>query len=153
MQSPAFDPQQAHRHFAATCFNKTWDYLDKADRTAAENLAMISACHASHWHWAQYEEHTPENISIAYWQLARVYAVTNQPSNAFSYAMLCLKVTQDNHLKPFCLAYAYEALARAASVANKPEEVETYKQQAKNIAETDLEGDEKQQLLDDLNTI
>ena len=67
--------------------------------------------------------------------------------------MLCLKVTQDNHLKPFCLAYAYEALARAASVANKPEEVETYKQQAKNIAESDLEGDEKQQLLDDLNTI
>jgi len=153
MQSPTFDIQQAHRYFAATSFNKTWDYLEKQDRSAAENLDMISTCHASHWHWTQIEEHTPENISIAYWQLSRVYAVTNQPSNALSFAMLCLKVTQDKHLRPFYLAYAYEALARAASVANKPEEVETYRQQAKKIAESDLEGEEKQQLLNDLNTI
>ncbi|WP_278467478.1 hypothetical protein [Gimesia maris] len=153
MQTSDFDKQAAHRYFAADSFNKTWEFLEKQDRAASENLEMISTCHASLWHWLQFENHTDENISIAYWQLSRVYAVTNQPSNAFSFAMLCLKITQDKHLSPFCLAYAYEALARAASISNKPEEVATYVEQAKKIAESDLKGDEKQQLLDDLNTI
>lgn len=153
MESPAFDFQKAHRYFAAECFNQTWAYLEKEDRTPVENLKMISTCHSSHWHWTQYEAHTPENISIAYWQLSRVYAVANQPSNALSYATLCLNISRENQLKPFCMAYAYEALARAASVANKAEESETYLAQAKKIAETDLEGEEKQQLLADLDTI
>ncbi|QDV52518.1 hypothetical protein [Gimesia fumaroli] len=153
MPSPEFDIQAAHRYFAAACFNKTWEYLDKKDRTPAENLEMISTCHASYWHWTQFEGHTPQNISIAYWQLSRVYAITNQPSNALSFGTLCLNVTREGQLSPFYLAYAYEALARAASVANKPEEVASYLEQAKKIAETDLEGDEKQQLLTDLDTI
>ncbi|WP_339727298.1 hypothetical protein [uncultured Gimesia sp.] len=153
MQSPTFDVQAAHRHFAAACFNQTWNYLEKKDRTPAENLVMISTCHASLWHWTQFEKHTPENISVAYWQLSRVYAITNQPSNALSFGTLCLNMTREHQLSPFYLAYAYEALARAASVANKSEEVASFLEQAKKITETDLEGDEKQQLLTDLATI
>ncbi len=153
MATPEFDMQTAHRFLAADCFNQTWNYLDKEDRTAAENLDMISACHASHWHWTQFKEHTPLNLSIAYWQLSRVYAETNQPNLALSYASLCLKISQSNELSPFYLAYAYEALARASSVANRPEEAATWLENAKKIAESELDTDEKQQLLTDLNTI
>ena len=153
MQTPEFDVQTAHRYFAADCFNKTWGYLDKKDRTPSENLDMISTCHASYWHWTQCADHTPLNISVAYWQLSRVYAMTNQPKLALSFASLCLKISQTNELSPFNMAYAYEALARASSVANKPEEAATWLENAKKIAESDLETDEKQQLLTDLNTI
>lgn len=153
MQKPAFDDQAAHRHFAAACFNKAWDYIDQSDRTPEENLSMISASHASYWHWLQFEEHTPVNLSIAYWQLSRVYAITDQSIPALSYATLCLEVSRKNELSPFYIAYAYEALARATSIANKRDDVVTYLDQAKKIAETELEGDEKQQLLADLNTI
>ncbi|WP_299466546.1 hypothetical protein [uncultured Gimesia sp.] len=153
MQTPEFDVQTAHRFFAADCFNKTWDYLEKHERTPEENLAMISSSHASFWHWKQFEEHTPLNISIAYWQLSRVYAVTSQPRLALSFASLCLKVSQKNQLGPFYMAYAYEALARASAVADKPEEAATWLEHAKKIVESELEGDEKQQLQTDLNTI
>jgi len=153
MQTPEFDVQSAHRYFAANCFNKTWQFLENKDRTPAENLDMISACQASYWHWTQYEGHTPLNISIAYWQLSRVYAITNQPKLALSYASLCLKISQANELSPFYLAYAFEALARASAVANKPDETATWVEKAKIIAEAELESDEKQQLLTDLNTI
>ncbi|QDU07858.1 hypothetical protein [Gimesia aquarii] len=153
MQPPAFDVQAAHHFFATDCFNQAWSYIEKEDRTSEENLLMISASHASYWHWTQFEEHTPINLSIAYWQLSRVYAITNQPSLAISYGTLCLKVSQMNHLSPFYIAYAYEALARATSAANKQDEVSTYLEQAKKIAESELEEDEKQQLLADLNTI
>tara|TARA_R110002095_G_scaffold142521_3_gene123484 strand:+ start:380 stop:841 length:462 start_codon:yes stop_codon:yes gene_type:complete len=153
MQTPEFDVQTAHRYFAADCFNKTWEYLRQAERTAAENLDMISTCQASFWHWKQFEGHTPLNISIAYWQLSRVYAVTSQPRLALSFATLCLKVSQKNQLSPFYMAYAYEALARASAVAEKQEEASTWREHAKKIAESELQGDEKQQLLEDLNTI
>ncbi|WP_298867134.1 hypothetical protein [uncultured Gimesia sp.] len=153
MPTPEFDIQSAHRYFAADCFNKTWDLLENKDRTPSENLEMISACQASFWHWTQYEGHTPLNISIAYWQLSRVYAMTNQPKLALSFASLCLKISQANELSPFYMAYAYESLARASAVANRPEEAATWLESAKNIAESELESDEKQQLLTDLNTI
>ncbi|MFK7777990.1 MAG: hypothetical protein QM501_07665 [Gimesia sp.] len=153
MQTPEFDVQTAHRFFASDCFNKTWNYLEKKDRTPTENLDMISTCRASYWHWTQVENHTPLNLSIAYWQLSRVYAVSNQPNLALSFASLCLKISQTNKLSPFYMAYAYEALARASSVANKPEETATWLEKANNVAESELETDEKQQLLTDLNTI
>ncbi len=153
MQEPTFDAQTAHRYFAATCFNQAWTSIEKRDRTPEENLSMISASHASYWHWLQYEEHTPHNLSIAYWQLSRVYAITNQSIPALGYATLCLEVSQKNQLGPFCIAYAYEALARSAFVANKPDDVAIYLKHAKKIAELELKGEEKQQLLADLNTI
>jgi len=153
MQTPEFDLQTAHHFFAVDSFNKTSNFLEKKERSPEENLTMISTCHASYWHWTQFEDHTPLNISIAYWQLSRVYAVTNQPKLALSFATLCLKISQANVLSPFYRAYAYESLARASAVANRAEEAATWIEHAKKIAESDLEGDEKQQLLADLNTI
>ena len=38
----AFDPAPAHRFFAAECFNRAWDLIDKAERTAAYDLLRAS---------------------------------------------------------------------------------------------------------------
>ncbi|MCB1076937.1 MAG: hypothetical protein KDM64_03820, partial [Verrucomicrobiae bacterium] len=51
--SPPFDPAPAHRFFSAECFNRAWDLIDKADRSAEEDDEMRALCHASLWHWTQ----------------------------------------------------------------------------------------------------
>jgi hypothetical protein len=70
--SPALDEASAHRFFSAACFNRTWEWLDKPKRTADDGEAMIACCLASLWHWRQRPDCTQRNMSIGYWQIARV---------------------------------------------------------------------------------
>lgn len=69
-----------HARFAAACFNRAWNGIDKATRTPEEDEDMLSAAHASFWHWSQREDLTPQNRSVAYWQLSRVYALSKLPA-------------------------------------------------------------------------
>ena len=67
-KEPEFDLQVAHRYFSATCFNQAWELIDKPERTAEEDEAMVQLSLASTWHWTQREDCTPANLSIGYWQ-------------------------------------------------------------------------------------
>ncbi|WP_096272019.1 hypothetical protein [Paucisalibacillus globulus] len=118
----------SHKQMAVECFNKAWDLLDKSDRTSIEEEQMIHQCHTSFWHWTQVEDHTPQNISIGYWQLSRVYAVVGQGERALHYAELCVTVSKEAELPPFFIAYAYEAQARAQI------ELEQWEEGEKSIA-------------------
>ncbi len=62
----AFDPVPAHRYFAADCFNRAWNLMDLADRTAAYDLELIDLVHASMWHWSRRPDITDLNRSIGY---------------------------------------------------------------------------------------
>ena len=42
-----------HKKFAVELFNRTWDLLDKEDRTQEEADTMIHAAHASRYHWGE----------------------------------------------------------------------------------------------------
>ena len=42
---------EQHKKLGIDLFNATWDLIDKADRTEAENFEMIHAAHASAYHW------------------------------------------------------------------------------------------------------
>lgn len=109
------DSQQkfTHKQLAVNCFNKTWDLLNKRNRTQVEEEQMIHLCHTSFWHWTQVAEHTPKNLSIGYWQLSRVYAVVGNGEQALFYAKQCVIVSHEKNLAPFFIAYSYEAQARA----------------------------------------
>ena len=74
---------------------------------------MLRLSLAATWHWTQRPDCTSTNLSIGYWQTARIYALLGQAENARRYAQMCFEVSQQPGVKPFFLAYAYEALARA----------------------------------------
>ena len=40
-----------HEKMAKGTFNKTWDFLDKKNRTAEDDLTMIHTVHTSRYHW------------------------------------------------------------------------------------------------------
>ena len=64
---------------------------------------MIQGTMASLWHWTQREDCTAKNLSIGYWQVARVYALAGEPDNARKYAQHCLDITPTDDA--FCLGY------------------------------------------------
>jgi hypothetical protein len=106
---------ETHRKFAVEAFNKTWDLIDKTDRSQEEIDRMINLAHASRYHW----EIAGEGVNIARgeWQISRVYAILKRAEPSLYHAKRCLEVTLKNKLKDFDLAFAYEAMARANCIA------------------------------------
>ena len=101
-----------HKKFAAAAFNHAWDFIDLKVRTDEEVRQMLDAAHASSWHWRHRDDATPQNRSIADWQLSRVHALAGNGAMALDYGNLSL-VTADETGLPFYIGYAYEAIARA----------------------------------------
>lgn len=110
-------PDEAHLHFSATCFNRSWELLELPERSPAEDRELIATAQASLYHWIQRPDVTPKHMSIGLWLVARVHAVLGHATEALRVAQDCLDLSRDEDLEPFCLAYAHEAVCRAAWVA------------------------------------
>ncbi|OGO38553.1 MAG: hypothetical protein A2W35_16085 [Chloroflexi bacterium RBG_16_57_11] len=150
---PEFDLTAAHRYFSAECFNRAWDLIEKLGRTPDEDEEMLRLSLASTWHWTQRQDCTPSNLSVGYWQIARIYTLLGQVENARRYGALCLKAAQEGGAEPFTLGYAYEALARVEMVAGERARMEVYLEQAQRICENLTDEEDRQQLMKDLETI
>ena len=148
-----FDRLAAHRYFSVECFNRAWDLMDKTQRTSDEDEEMLRLSLASTWHWTQRQDCSSTNLSVGYWQIARIYTLLGQVENARRYGKLCLKISQEEGTEPFALGYAYEALARAEMIAGEPAQMATYLEQARGVCERITDEEDRQQLLQDLGTI
>jgi len=151
--SPDFDLQAAHKFFSSSCFNQSWDLIDKTERSAEEDIQMILLSLASLWHWTQREDCTDRNLSVAYWQVSRIYTMLGKSEKAREYGQKCLEISFHADLEPFYLAYAYEALARAEAKVKHLSKMQSYLEEARKLAEKVSDLSAKKQLLDDLVTI
>jgi len=143
-----------HEKFAKDSFNKTWDLLDKNDRTTEENNEMVHAAHTSRYHWGilvANEKGTPLNLQRGEWQIARVYTVLNRTEPARYHAKLCLKLTEEHNIGDFDRAFAYEAMARAMALAGDKDGFEKYYKLAEEAAQKIKEQGDKDYFLEDLN--
>jgi DNA-binding transcriptional MerR regulator len=147
------EPMQAEdeRRLAASLFNRTWTLLEKEDRSRDEDDAMIHMAHASAHHWRQIG--TPQHVARGEWQCSRVYAVLRRAEPCLHHAQRVLDICQENDLRDFDLAFAYEALARGHAVAGDAEQARAYTEQALAAAEDIAEADDRELLLTDLETI
>jgi hypothetical protein len=152
-QPPDFDLNAAHRYFAAACFNRAWDFIDKPQRSPAEDDEMLHLNLTSLWHWSQRSDATPTNLSVGYCQVGRVYALQGEPANALHYAMLSLQASQAAGVEPVYRGYAYEALALAEARAGSTEKAREYLRQARAQAEQVENLKECNLLLKDLDSI
>lgn len=136
---------EIHQFFAADCNTKTWDLLDKQDRTADDNESMLNLAYASAWHWSQCGNEA--NHQRAEWILARVCTVLGYSEEALRHANKCMELTVKfkDKLEDFDVAYAHEALARLAAL--KGDKVEWNKQsKAATEAGNNIENDEDKNL-------
>ena len=140
-----------HRESSAGFFNRVWELLEKKDRTQEDDEKMISMSHASLAHWRQRDDCKPQNLSVGYWQISRVYAVLGQGENAWRYGQLCLEKSDQE--PPFYRGYGHEALARSAKIKGDLSAFEAHMSQARQLAGQIIDADEKKMLEDDLDLL
>ncbi len=150
---PGFDVKAAHKYFAAECFNRTWGFIQKPDRTPEDDEQMLLLTFASQWHWSQREDCAPTNVSVGYWQISRVHSILGQADNARRYGRLSLDALKGETGLPFYFGYAHEALARAEMVAGDKARMEEHLARAREFAGKVPYEDSKKMLTDDLATI
>lgn len=143
-----FDSIEVHRWFSADFFNRVWEYLDMPERSCEDSEKMLSLAHASLAHWQNREDATPENLSIGYWQISRVYAVLGFAELAHHYGILSLTAAENE--APFIRAYAHEAIARAAKVGGDEETQIEHLSKARDLLEEIVGGEERALLEPDL---
>ncbi len=135
--------------YAAGLNNLVWSLLEKEDRTEGENASMISSAHASLYHWSRIG--TDINLQRGQWLISHVYAVLNMPESALYHADRCLKITVQNNLKDFDLAYAYEAMARAYAVSKNRNEALKYMGLAEQAGNSIEKQEDKDLFFSDFN--
>ena len=147
-----FNIAEAHAYFSTEYFNQAWDYIEKAGkRTPEDNLTMLHLAIASLFHWTQRQDVRPENLTVGYWQVSRVYNLIKQPHNARTYGLLSLQYAKE--LGPFYQAYAYETLARAEMLCDNRVIMLVHLEKARSLAAQVAEEDDRKLLLRDLETI
>jgi len=140
----------AHKWMAVEYFNQTWSYLDKANRSTEDDEQMLLHTFASLFHWTQRTDCTPENRSIGYWQVSRVYSVLDNGQEAVAWGKKCLATAGES---AFYLAYAHETLARGYRVANDQANFESHLQQAIEYASQVEDENDRKVVETDLNDL
>ena len=127
--------------------NQTWSFLDKKDRSDQDDVRMINYAKASLYHWRKSDKYSIVNEQRGQWLISHVYAILERSDKALSYAKKTLKITEDNNLKDFDLAYAYESMDRAYSISDNKNKSKKWYKKAKNAGDL-IEGDKEYFLLD-----
>lgn len=151
MSEERFTLEETHRKHAAACFNRTWDYLDMPERSEEDITNMIHCAHASRFHWGQCG--TGKNWARGDWQLSRVYAICRQGDTALSYALSCLKLSEEHELSPFDMAFAHEACARSYLVLHKLPEMRQHLELGRKAAVGVITDEDKNYVLGQLSEI
>ena len=141
-----------HHYMGIEMNNQTWSLLDKKDRSEQDDVRMINYAKSSLYHWRKSDKYTVANEQRGKWLISHVYAILGKSDEALSYAQETLKITEENNLKDFDLAYAYESMARAHSITNNQSESKEWYKKAKVAGDLIANEKDKEYFLLDLNS-
>jgi DNA-binding transcriptional MerR regulator len=145
------DDADVHKRLGPELFNRTWELLEKEDRSSDEDAEMIHTAHASAFHWRKVG--TPTNFARSEWQCSRVYAVLDHAEEAKYFAARSLALCEENGIGDFDLAFAYEAHARAAGIAGDRVEALKWAELARRAGEVIADDGDRSYFNSDLATL
>lgn len=148
------EQKEKEKKIGINFFNKTWNLIEKENRTPEEDELMLHYAHASRLHW-ELSECPKVNIQRGDWMVAKIYCLLKRPKSALIYAKFCLDNTEDptkdNNFKDFDVAYGNEMMARSNACANDKEEFEKYFKLAKEAGEKISDKGDKYFFVNDLD--
>ncbi len=132
-----------HRQLAVAAHGETWAFLEKAGRSVAEDDAMLSAAHASLWHWAI--AGTAVHRQRGTWLVARAYVALglSAPARRFAQRTLELTAAHGSELADFDLAFAEEIAARAEALAGDLVKAASHHARARSLGEAIEQADDR----------
>jgi hypothetical protein len=139
---------EAQKKLAVDLFNRTWELLEKPDRTPEETELMINCVHASCYHWSVVG--TALHRERGEQMIGKLYSLLNRPEAALHHARLCLELAEANGFKDWDIAFAYETMARASATAGNRADFEKYHALARNSAELIKEKGDRDYFLAEL---
>jgi hypothetical protein len=137
-----------HRKIAKQCFNKTWDYLEKKNRTPDDDRQMLTLAHTSTYHWGLIGN--ARNLAVGEWQISRVYADLKHAEPSLLFAKASLELVIKNNLADL-LPSAYEGVARAYAIAQQPQLARDYIVKARKELESIRDEEDKKIYADQIN--
>lgn len=152
MEKKLIVSEEMHKKIAIECHNSTWDLMEKDERSDEENDLMINMAHASLYHWMLVGQRI--NTVRGEWLLSRVYAFLNMPEIGLIYAEKALKASKDiEDIKPYDLAFCYEAAARCYMLMNDKEKMQENLEIAEKFVPKVIVEDAKEFLVKELQDI
>ena len=151
-EEKSFTESEAQLHFAKQFNGKTWELLDKQERTQEEAELMVDYAHASLAHWRA--AGTGVHLQRGAWMLARVYTALGNTALAVQYANRCLELTEKHkeQLSDFDFAFAYECKARTQALAGNRAEAQKYADMADKAGAAIEDEEDRQIFFDDFNS-
>lgn len=142
---------QAQLHFAIDFHGKTWELLEKKERTPDEQLRMLDYAHASLALWRA--AGTAVRHQRGEWLVSRVHAVLGDGEQALKHAHLCYELLEGNkgEMKDFDFAFAYEAIARAYAIKGDKKEAGKFIEMAQKAGEEIKEKEDRDIFFSEFN--
>lgn len=106
---------EEHRRLGVDLFNGAWELMRRQDRSAEDDLLMLSMTHASAYHWGRAGA-GPEHHVRGQWQISRVHTVLGQGEAALYHALACVRICEEHEIGDWDVAFAHEAVARACLI-------------------------------------
>jgi nitroreductase len=140
---PTPDPdtlKQMHRWFAIECNNDAWDLLETDHLTDDEQQTLLSAAHASAFHWSRIGG--PINRIRADMLLARVHARIGDHSRALNHAEAAVNGLDDPDSTDWDRAFGTIVLAQVAALNGRADQAQKARDAARDQA-SHLKGEER----------
>lgn len=142
---------EARRRLAAALYNRTWTFLEMADRTPAQTDEMIHTAHASRYHWGTVGD--APNLARGEWLCSRVYAVLGRGEPALWHARRCVAINEEAGIADWDIAGAYEAMARASAVAGDLPAARSWADKAQEACAAIAEDDDRETIAADIASL
>jgi hypothetical protein len=146
---PLSDDQD--RELGIWCFNRTWELIEKEDRTPADDEEVLLTAFASQFHWSR--AGTAIHLARSEWQVARVCGLLGRYDEAVLRSRRCLEMTEATMIGDFDLAFAYEGMARSLALAGEVEEARAFAERAANAGAQIADEEDRQIFMADLATL
>ena len=113
---------------AIFCFNKTWDYLETAERNASDDLEMVHCAHTSRYLWGLVG--TDLERERGEWLISKVYFNLGIGDRALAHAIACHEICKRSGIADFDISFAYESLANSYKLLGDKENYTIFKDKA-----------------------
>jgi hypothetical protein len=133
------------RGFAVQYYNQTWDLIDQAERTPADDRRMLSLAMASRALWDDIGG--DEQWIVGDWQVAHVAALTGHPDLSLDFAAAAYERASSADVPLWMKASTCEGLARAHAAAGHEAERDAWVLKARELLEQ-VDGAEDRALIE-----
>lgn len=145
------DIMRWHKRFAADCYNRAWDLMDLAERTAEQDAELLAAAFAQRFHW--YQAGDDANKAIADWQVARAASFTGDAEVAVRFAERAVARAEHVSQPDFLRASCYEGLARAHAAAGDAAARDRWVERARDALGSITQDDDRTEIARQIDSV